>query len=121
MKASALSELAQYTAKMLESADVGVRKGPAEDVFMKQAEGHTGSRVVVATTAMLSFISFWRAAAIVLNDLGSSAYYVGASPNTRSGSRLRGSFWESCFSPWRYEAFISKARFCLSAGVFIEW
>src|SRR3954464_14423565 len=26
---------------------------------------------------MLSFISFWRAAAIVLSDLGSSAYYVG--------------------------------------------
>src|SRR6202140_3934739 len=35
-------------------------------------------RVVVATTAMLSFISFWRAAAIVLNDLGSSAFYAGA-------------------------------------------
>ena len=35
------------------------------------------SRVIVATTAMLSFISFWRAAAIVLNDLASSAYYVG--------------------------------------------
>lgn len=34
-------------------------------------------RVVVVTTVMLSFISFWRAAAIVLNDLGSSAYYVG--------------------------------------------
>ncbi|MGE5205251.1 MAG: APC family permease [Chlamydiota bacterium] len=34
-------------------------------------------RVVVATTAMLSFISFWRVAAIVLNDLGSSAYYAG--------------------------------------------
>ena len=34
-------------------------------------------KVVVATTVMLSFISFWRAAAIVLNDLGSSAYYVG--------------------------------------------
>src|SRR5258705_13917910 len=34
-------------------------------------------RVVVATTAMLSFISFWRAAAIVLNDLGSSAFYAG--------------------------------------------
>ncbi len=26
---------------------------------------------------MLSFISFWRAAAIVLNDLGSSAFYAG--------------------------------------------
>src|ERR1017187_4187248 len=35
-------------------------------------------KVVIATTAMLSFISFWRAAAIVLNDLGSSAYYAGA-------------------------------------------
>ena len=34
-------------------------------------------RVVVATTAMLSFISFWRVAAIVLSDLGSSAYYAG--------------------------------------------
>jgi amino acid transporter len=44
---------------------------------MKQFEGRTGSRVVVATTAMLSFISFWHAAAIVLNDLASSAYYVG--------------------------------------------
>lgn len=34
-------------------------------------------RVMVATTAMLTFISFWRAAAIVLNDLGSSAFYAG--------------------------------------------
>jgi amino acid transporter len=33
--------------------------------------------VIVATTAMLTFISFWRAAAIVLNDLASSAYYAG--------------------------------------------
>src|SRR3954467_4464360 len=37
----------------------------------------SSTRVVVATSVMLSFISFWRAAAIVLNDLGSSAYYVG--------------------------------------------
>ena len=34
-------------------------------------------RVVVATTVFLSFISFWRAAAIVLGDLGSSAFYAG--------------------------------------------
>jgi amino acid transporter len=34
-------------------------------------------RVVIATTVLLSFISFWRAAAIVLADLGSTAYYVG--------------------------------------------
>jgi amino acid transporter len=35
------------------------------------------TNVVVATSVMLTFISFWRAAAIVLNDLGSSAFYVG--------------------------------------------
>src|ERR1700746_3392759 len=35
------------------------------------------AKVVVASTVMLSFISFWRAAAIVLSDLGSSVYYVG--------------------------------------------
>jgi amino acid transporter len=34
-------------------------------------------KVFVATTVMLTFISFWRAAAIVLSDLASSAYYVG--------------------------------------------
>src|SRR3981189_1797668 len=34
------------------------------------------AKVLVATTAMLTFISFWRAAAIVLNDLASSAYYA---------------------------------------------
>jgi amino acid transporter len=34
-------------------------------------------KVVVATTVFLSFISFWRAAAIVLADLGSSAFYAG--------------------------------------------
>src|SRR6202795_503630 len=37
----------------------------------------TVPRVIVATTALLTFISFWRAAAIVLNDLASSAYYAG--------------------------------------------
>src|SRR5579862_2004672 len=39
---------------------------------------HPGAKVLVVTTAMLSFISFWRAAAIVLNDMGSSAFYAGA-------------------------------------------
>ena len=42
---------------------------------------HPGSRrvtkVVVLTTAMLTFISVWRAAAIVLCDMASTAFYVG--------------------------------------------
>jgi amino acid transporter len=37
-----------------------------------------GQRVLVASSAMLAFISFWRVAAIVLNDMGSSAFYAGA-------------------------------------------
>src|SRR5512135_520052 len=41
------------------------------------APGQTRVRIVVATSVMLTFISFWRAAAIVLNDLGSSAFYAG--------------------------------------------
>jgi amino acid transporter len=35
-------------------------------------------RVLIASTAMLAFITFWQAAAIVLNDMGSSAFYAGA-------------------------------------------
>ncbi len=41
------------------------------------SRGNGVPRVIVATTALLTFISFWRAAAIVLNDLASSAYYAG--------------------------------------------
>jgi amino acid transporter len=41
------------------------------------AAAHGRVKVVVATTVFLSFISFWRAAAIVLSDLGSSAFYAG--------------------------------------------
>ncbi|PYT70884.1 MAG: APC family permease, partial [Acidobacteria bacterium] len=41
------------------------------------SRGNAIPRVIVATTALLTFISFWRAAAIVLNDLASSAYYAG--------------------------------------------
>jgi amino acid transporter len=41
------------------------------------SRGNAVPRVIIATTALLTFISFWRAAAIVLNDLASSAYYAG--------------------------------------------
>jgi amino acid transporter len=49
----------------------------------KAPNGRT--QVIVATSVMLSFISFWRAAAIVLNDLGSSAYYVGGIAEKAAG------------------------------------
>ena len=43
----------------------------------QETAGRTGAKVVVATTVALAFISFWRAAAIVLSDLASSAFYAG--------------------------------------------
>jgi len=50
------------------------------------SENRSGAvKVVVATTVMLSFISFWRAAAIVLADMASSAYYVGGIAETAIG------------------------------------
>lgn len=53
-------------------------------------QANTGGRsiapkVVIATTVMLSFISFWRAAAIVLSDMASSAYYAGGIAETAVG------------------------------------
>jgi amino acid transporter len=57
---------------------VSINGADMDNVKYQDRSGPTNRvRVVVATTVMLSFISFWRAAAIVLNDLGSSAYYVG--------------------------------------------
>ena len=43
------------------------------------------SKVVVATTVALSFISFWRGASIVLADLASSAFYAGGIAETAVG------------------------------------
>src|ERR1700691_3830896 len=39
--------------------------------------GSSRVRIVVATSVMLTFISYWRAAAVILSDLGSSAFYAG--------------------------------------------
>src|SRR2546426_2562285 len=50
----------------------------AREEARRRAAAAGPQRVLVATTAMLAFISFWRAAAIVLNDMGSSAFYAGA-------------------------------------------
>jgi amino acid transporter len=50
---------------------------PSPELPKRPAPKRT-AKVLIATTAMLSFISFWRAAAIVLNDMGSSGFYAGA-------------------------------------------
>src|SRR2546423_728225 len=54
---------------------------PAEpalkEFYLSAQERSAATRIVVASTVMLSFISFWRGAAIVLSDLASSAFYAG--------------------------------------------
>jgi amino acid transporter len=50
---------------------------PREVFLLSAQQRSTATRVVVASTVMLSFISFWRGAAIVLSDLASSAFYAG--------------------------------------------
>ena len=46
-------------------------------IVPSDSERSATTKVVVATTVALSFISFWRAAAVVLSDLASSAFYAG--------------------------------------------
>src|ERR1700686_3820452 len=65
-----------------------MEKAATQEAVKKKSNGLP--RVVVAPTAMLSFISFWRAAAIVLNDLASSAYYA---PEYAQGQIGRAAPW----------------------------
>lgn len=44
---------------------------------MPASDRQGAAKIVVATSVALSFISFWRAAAIVLSDLASSSFYAG--------------------------------------------
>src|SRR5947209_2500236 len=47
--------------------------------------GPTTSQVLVVTSVMFTFISYWRTAAIVLCDLASTAYYIGGIVESQVG------------------------------------
>ena len=47
--------------------------------------GPSTSQVLVVTSVMFTFISFWRTAAIVLCDLASTAYYIGGIVESQIG------------------------------------
>lgn len=62
--------------------------GPPSQAIPKAAGGpqrNVNLKVVVATTVALSFISFWRGAAIVLSDLASSMFYAGGAAEAAVG------------------------------------
>ncbi len=50
---------------------IGAERPQPQATFGKQ------TKAIVVTTGMLAFISFWRASAVVLCDLASTAYYIG--------------------------------------------
>jgi amino acid transporter len=87
---------------------------PVEDSQLTSSPS-TKTRVIVATTVMLSFISFWRAAAIVLSDLASSAYYAGGIAETQIGKS----------APWFILAimlfsYAVRAIYVESCGMFVR-
>lgn len=73
------------------------------------------SKVVVATTVALSFISFWRGAAIVLSDLASSAFYAGGIAEQAVGKS----------APWfvlgvMFFSFAVRSVYMESCGMFVR-
>ncbi len=73
------------------------------------------ARVVVASTVALSFITFWQAAAIVLNDLASTMYYIGGITEQAIGKS----------APWMVLAvmafsFVVRSIYMESCGMFVR-
>src|ERR1700746_399893 len=76
---------AEKTASKLTAADIVMQtprtcsiSSPVPSPRAPAARGRvTPGRVRVVTSVMLTFISFWRTAAVVLCDLASTAYYIG--------------------------------------------
>ena len=58
--------------------------GPSDSPRPKR-QGPSAGQVLVVTSVMFTFISFWRTAALVLCDLASTAYYIGGIVESQIG------------------------------------
>ncbi len=56
---------------------MSISEGPQGERPRRRLTTGTASQVIIVSSVMFTFISFWRTAAIVLSDLGSTAYYIG--------------------------------------------
>ncbi len=54
-----------------------ISEGATAEHIAPQSSFGKQTKAIVVTTGMLAFISFWRASAVVLCDLSSTAYYIG--------------------------------------------
>jgi amino acid transporter len=73
------------------------------------------AKVVVATSVALAFISFWRAAAVVLNDMASTMFYIGGITEQAIGKP----------APWMVMAvmlfsFAVRSVYMESCGMFVR-
>jgi nucleotide-binding universal stress UspA family protein len=66
------------------NAAVGASSGTIISSQPKR-RGPTAGQVLVVTSVMFTFISFWRTAALVLCDLASTAYYIGGIVESQIG------------------------------------
>src|SRR5438876_11533159 len=83
--------------------------------FPRNSKTATTARVVVASTVALSFITFWQAAAVVLNDMASTMYYIGGITEQAIGKS----------APWMVLAvmlfsFVVRSIYMESCGMFVR-
>ena len=68
---------------------------------------------------MLAFISYWRAAAIVLNDLASSAYYAGGEAEQFIGKTAPGSSWRTMLLSYAVsQVYVESCSMFVRGGVY---
>src|ERR1039457_3745249 len=109
------SSLTTISAPMLPCASKPHLSAPR----MTQPQRPRAVNVVVATTVMLSFISFWRAAAIVLSDLASSAYYVGGGVYKVVHEAMGGTLAKFSVSALMFDYVLTGPISGVSAGLYL--
>src|SRR6266852_6345851 len=83
-------------------------------------ERQRAAKVVVATTVALSFISFWRAAAIVRSDLASAALYAGGIAEKAIGASAPWFILGVMFFSFAVRSvYIESRRMFVCAGVYV--
>ncbi len=83
--------------------------------MMVDSKAAATTRVVVASTVALSFITFWQAAAVVLNDLASTMFYIGGITEQAIGKP----------APWMVLAvmlfsYVVRSIYMESCGMFVR-
>src|SRR5215469_93324 len=72
-----------------DSSTSGLERSPGSGsgsaVTAPRRRSPTPGQVLVVTSVMFTFISYWRTAAIVLCDLASTAYYIGGIVESQVG------------------------------------